>query len=96
MLVIYNGRFLKIVKFNNNLLEVINFGQDFLRNALVIKDGSRWTRDIFWSEDNYFRFAILSFIFFFVGLETLNIAGRNVLCNVWQEEVIFTRLEKQW
>ncbi|MCR2307678.1 YjbF family lipoprotein, partial [Salmonella enterica] len=28
--------------------------------------------------------------------ETLNIAGRNVLCNVWQEEVTSTRPEKQW
>lgn len=96
MLVIYNGCFLKIVKFNNNLLEVINFGQDFLCNVLVIKDGSCWMCDIFWSEDNYFCFVILSFIFFFVGLEMLNIVGCNVLCNVWQEEVIFMWLEKQW
>ncbi|WP_253030606.1 YjbF family lipoprotein, partial [Escherichia coli] len=57
---------------------------------------SRWTRDILWSEDNHFRSATLSSTFSFAGLETLNIAGRNVLCNVWQEEVTSTRPEKQW
>lgn len=87
MLVTHNGRLLKTVKLNNNLLEVTNSGQDPLRNALAIKDGSRWTRDILWSEDNHFRSATLSSTFSFAGLETLNIAGRNVLCNVWQEEV---------
>ncbi len=87
MLVTHNGRLSKTVKLNNNLLEVTNSGQDPLRNALAIKDGSRWTRDILWSEDNHFRSATLSSTFSFAGLETLNIAGRNVLCNVWQEEV---------
>ncbi|EJI0563466.1 lipoprotein GfcB, partial [Escherichia coli] len=77
-------------------LEVTNSGQDPLRNALAIKDGSRWTRDILWSEDNHFRSATLSSTFSFAGLETLNIAGRNVLCNVWQEEVTSTLPEKQW
>ena len=96
MLVTHNGRLLKTVKLNNNLLEVTNSGQDPLRNALAIKDGSRWTRDILWSEDNHFRSATLSSTFSFAGLETLNIAGRNVLCNVWQEEVTSTRPEKQW
>ncbi|MDM8880300.1 YjbF family lipoprotein, partial [Escherichia coli] len=48
------------------------------------------------SEDNHFRSATLSSTFSFAGLETLNIAGRNVLCNVWQEEVTSTRPEKQW
>lgn len=90
MLVTHNGRLLKTVKLNNNLLEVTNSGQDPLRNALAIKDGSRWTRDILWSEDNHFRSATLSSTFSFAGLETLNIAGRNVLCNVWQEEVTST------
>ncbi|STI55846.1 outer membrane lipoprotein [Escherichia coli] len=71
-----------------------NSGQDPLRNALAIKDGSRWTRDILWSEDNHFRSATLSSTFSFAGLETLNIAGRNVLCNVWQEEVTSTRPRK--
>ena len=79
MLVTHNGRLLKTVKLNNNLLEVTNSGQDPLRNALAIKDGSRWTRDILWSEDNHFRSATLSSTFSFAGLETLNIAGRNVL-----------------
>ncbi len=88
--------FLKTVKLNNNLLEVTNSGQDPLRNALAIKDGSRWTRDILWSEDNHFRSATLSSTFSFAGLETLNIAGRDVLCNVWQEEVTSTLPEKQW
>ncbi len=46
MLVTHNGRLLKTVKLNNNLLEVTNSGQDPLRNALAIKDGSRWTRNI--------------------------------------------------
>ncbi|MBW9878681.1 YjbF family lipoprotein, partial [Escherichia coli] len=96
MLVTHNGRLLKTVKFNNNLLEVTNSGQDPLRNALAIKDGSRWTRDILWSEDNHFRSATLSSTFSFAGLETLHIAGRDVLCNVWQEEVTSTRPEKQW
>ena len=54
---------------NNNLLEVTNSGQDPLRNALAIKDGSRWTRDILWSEDNHFRSATLSSTFSFAGLE---------------------------
>ena len=58
MLVTHNGRLLKTVKLNNNLLEVTNSGQDPLRNALAIKDGSRWTRDILWSEDNHFRSAL--------------------------------------
>lgn len=96
MLVTHNGRLLKTVKLNNNLLEVTNSGQDPLRNALTIKDGSRWTRDILWSEDNHFRSATLSSTFSFAGLETLHIAGRDVLCNVWQEEVTSTLPEKQW
>ncbi len=37
MLVTHNGRLLKTVKLNNNLLEVTNSGQDPLRNALAIK-----------------------------------------------------------
>uniref|UniRef100_UPI0021A88403 YjbF family lipoprotein n=1 Tax=Escherichia coli TaxID=562 RepID=UPI0021A88403 len=49
-----------------------------------------------WSEDNHFRSATLSSTFSFAGLETLNIAGRDVLCNVWQEEVTSTLPEKQW
>ncbi len=67
--------FLKTVKLNNNLLEVTNSGQDPLRNALAIKDGSRWTRDILWSEDNHFRSATLSSTFFLCWIRDAEYCG---------------------
>ncbi|MFO6427187.1 YjbF family lipoprotein [Escherichia coli] len=82
MLVTHNGRLLQ----PSNLIIIcwkLYSGQDPLRNALAIKDGSRWTRDILWSEDNHLL-ATWSSTFSFAGSETLSIAGRNVLCNVWQ------------
>ncbi|MGU0160419.1 YjbF family lipoprotein [Escherichia coli] len=61
-------------------MEVTNSGRTLCVTRSAIKDGSRWTRDILWSEDNHFRSATLNSTFSFAGLETLNI--RVAMCCV--------------
>lgn len=95
-LVTQNGRLVKTLSLADNLNEVSNLQQDPLRDALRLKDGASWTRTLSWTENGQLRSGTAVSHFSRQNDEVLSLAGRQVPCRVWQEEVTLSETGKTW
>ncbi|MFG1173058.1 YjbF family lipoprotein [Erwiniaceae bacterium CAU 1747] len=91
-----SGRLVKTLGLADNLNEVSNLQQDPLRDALRLTDGSSWTRVLSWTEKGQLRTGTAVSHFTRQQDEVLQLAGRQVACRVWQEEVELKETGKTW
>lgn len=96
MIVTHNGRLLKTTGLHNNLLDVTSTVEDPLHRASLLQNGTRWTRNIRWTEDNQLRSSSLTSQFFSAGETVLTIAGEPVLSQIWYENVRSSTPERAW
>nr|WP_281434720.1 YjbF family lipoprotein [Erwinia phyllosphaerae] len=87
MVVTEHGRVVKTLGLTDNLHEVTALAQDPLSNPLQLTEGASWTRQLSWSEAGRFRSATAVSHFTRLQDAVLDIAGHNVACRVWREDV---------
>lgn len=96
MLVTQKGRLVKTLGLSDNLLEVNNLPQDPLTHPLHIRDGESWTRIMSWTENGQLRSSSAASRFTRDRDEVLMLAGRQIACHVWHEEVTLAANGTQW
>lgn len=96
MLVTQKGRLVKTLGLSDNLLEVNNLPQDPLTHPLHIRDGESWTRIMSWTENGQLRSSSAASRFTRDRDEVLTLAGRQIACHVWHEEVTLAANGTQW
>jgi len=97
MLVTRQGRLLKTVNLPDNLLEIITNQDDPLVHADKLSTGDSWSRSIMWTEDGQLRSSQLTSRFSRAEQdEVLTIAGNNIACEVWYEDVQSQTPKRNW
>lgn len=91
-----NGRLIKSLGYRDNLLSVSNLQQDPLLNAKDLHDGASWTRTVRWTEKGNPLSSVVTSRFSQQGSEVLNLAGKAVVCQVWQEDVSLQATGDSW
>lgn len=96
MVVTQHGRVVKTLGLSDNLTEVTNLQQDPLIKPLELTEGASWTRTLSWTEAGKFRAGTATSRFTRLKDQVLALAGKNVACRVWQEEVELPAEGKSW
>lgn len=91
-----NGRLIKSLGYRDNLLSVSNQQQDPLLRAKALRDGVSWTRTVRWTEKGNPLSSVVTSRFSQQGSEVLNLAGKAVACQVWQEDVSLQATGDSW
>lgn len=91
-----NGRLVKSVGFRDNLLAVSDLQHDPLLRAKDLHDGASWTRTIRWTENGNPLSSVVTSRFSPQGNEVLNLAGKSVSCQIWQEDVQLKATGDSW
>nr|BAT23608.1 lipoprotein YmcC [Klebsiella sp. 6168] len=91
-----NGRLVKSVGYRDNLLSVSNLQQDPLVRAKNLHYGASWTRTVRWTENGNPLSSVLTSRFSLQGNEVLNLAGKSVPCQIWQEDVSLQATGSSW
>lgn len=94
MIVTENGRIVKTTGLGDNLQQVTNQASDPLAKVNQIVDGTRWTRQMAWTEHQQVRMATAHSTFTWEGTDTLKVAVSNTPVRVLDEEV--TASGKTW
>lgn len=96
MVVTQHGRVVKTLGLRDNLKEVTDLQHDPLAYPLRLTAGASWTRTMSWTENGQFRAATAVSHFRRLEDRTVNIAGSNIACQVWQETVELTGEGTTW
>lgn len=96
IVVTQHGRVVKTLGLTDNLSDITNLSQDPLSNPLELAEGAGWTRILSWTEAGKFRAATATSRFTRLKDQVLLLAGNNVACRVWQEEVELPAEGKSW
>ncbi|MDR7345087.1 hypothetical protein J2X14_003529 [Pantoea alhagi] len=96
MLVTQQGRLVKTLGLSDNLLEVDNLQQDPLAHPLRIHEGDSWTRIMSWTENGQLRASSAVSRFSRGQDDVLTLAGHQIPCRVWHEEITLTASGAQW
>lgn len=96
MLATVHGRLVKTLGLKDNLQDVSNLAQDPLAQGLTLAEGAQWTRIIQWQEQGKVRADTATSRFHRLADSTLDIAGQQVPCRVWQESVTLSATQRQW
>ncbi|GDX07222.1 YjbF family lipoprotein [Buttiauxella sp. A111] len=94
MIVTENGRIVKTTGLGDNLQQVTNLASDPLAKVNQIVDGTRWTRQMAWTEHQQVRMATAHSTFTWEGTDTLKVAISTTPVRVLDEEV--TASGKTW
>ena len=94
MIVTENGRIVKTTGLGDNLQQVTNLAIDPLAKVNQIVDGTRWTRQMAWTEHQQVRMATAHSTFTWKGTDTLKVAASSTPVRVLDEEV--TASGKTW
>ncbi|MBP2169304.1 putative small secreted protein [Erwinia toletana] len=96
MLVTRKGRLVKTLGLSDNLVDINNLQQDPLAKGLALADGDSWTRTLSWTENQQLRSGTAVSHFSREKDQVLDLAGRQVACRVYREEVEMTNSGKSW
>ncbi|MEW7313188.1 YjbF family lipoprotein [Buttiauxella gaviniae] len=94
MIVTEHGRIVKTSGLGDNLQQVTNLASDPLVKANQIIDGSGWTRQMGWTEQQQVRMATARSTFTWDGTDTLKVADSTTPVRVLDEEI--TAAGKTW
>ena len=96
MLVTQQGRLVKTRGLSDNLLAVDNLPQDPLAHPLTLREGASWTRVMSWTEHGQLRASRAVSTFSRGEDELLTLAGHQIPCRVWHEEVTLAASGARW
>lgn len=94
MITTENGRMVKTTGLGDNLQQVSNLADDPLAKPNQIIDGTRWTRQLTWTEHQQVRMATARSTFSWDGTDTLKVGASVTPVRVLNEEV--TASGKTW
>lgn len=96
LMTLRHGRLVKTLGWHDNLTSVSNLEQDPLAAPLRIIDGTRWLRQMSWTENNQTRYGLAESTFQRQEDEALTIGGKRKTYRVIEEQVAVSGLNKNW
>jgi len=96
MLTTRNGRIVRTLGLADNLVDLNNLQQDPLAKGLSLSNGDSWTRTMIWTENQQLRSGTAVSRFVREPDQVLELAGKQVPCRVFREEVSIDALGKSW
>ncbi|MFC0228042.1 YjbF family lipoprotein [Serratia aquatilis] len=96
LMVLRNGRVVKTLEWNDNLLSVSNLEQDPLADPRRLVDGASWSYMLSWTEEGLVRSGYAKSVFHRLADDPLVIGGKRQMYHLIEEKVDVDDLGKSW